>query len=68
MKTIETCPLCTHPMDEHLYKGEDGRTWILYYCPICECDWAAVGYNEFVALDEPFGTRPVDVIITEVDE
>ncbi len=65
MNEPELCPLCLHAMDEHCYKTVNGELVTLFYCSECECDWLAVGMDEFIALDEPFGTRPITVQLSE---
>jgi hypothetical protein len=61
---METCPLCNHVMQSHLYKTVDERIVELFFCDSCECDFIPCGYDEWLALTEPMGTRPIDVTHT----
>lgn len=63
MKTSEDCPLCGHAMIEHTYRDEADRLWLLFFCDVCEADFAAVGMDEFITITgDPLGTRPVNVV------
>lgn len=53
MNERERCPLCNHDMDEHTYQDDDGRLWLLFWCDSCQCEFAAIGFDEFVALIAP---------------
>lgn len=55
----EDCPLCGHGLEQHTYTGDDGRAWLLYYCEMCEADFARRADDVLVSLSAPLGTRPV---------